>query len=143
MGGARMQQLRVLVCGGDSAALDQVAQRLCDDGVEVEVSTRVVDQLCRLNNKWDLLLVDLDGLTSFLRGLLPAIRMQFPELSMLGISKSSAPDIRYLAYDLEMDGYLLTLPKPEDLIVRLPRLAAKYLCDTATLSAFGTQPLAA
>ena len=138
-----MKQLRVLVCGGDSVALNQVAQRLCDEGVKVEVSTRVVDQLCRPNSKWDLLLVDLDGLTSFLRGLLPAIRLQFPELSMVGISKSSAPDISYLAYDLEMDGYLLTLPKPEDLIVRLPRLAAKYLCDTSTLNAFGTQPLAA
>ena len=138
-----MKQLRVLVCGGDSVALNQVAQRLCDEGVKVEVSTRVVDQLCRPNSKWDLLLVDLDGLTSFLRGLLPAIRLQFPELSMMGISKSSAPDISYLAYDLEMDGYLLTLPKPEDLIVRLPRLAAKYLCDTGTLNAFGTQPLAA
>ena len=138
-----MKRLRVLVCGGDSVALDQVAQRLCDDGVEVGVSTRIVDQLCSPNRKWDLLLVDLDGLTSFLRGLLPAIRLQFPEISMLGISKSSAPDISYLAYDLEMDGYLLTLPKPEDLIVRLPCLAAKYLCDTGTLSVFGSQPLAA
>jgi DNA-binding NarL/FixJ family response regulator len=138
-----VKQLRVLVCGGDSVALDQVAQRLCDDGVEVEVSTRIVDQLCRPNYKWDLLLVDLDGLTSFLRGLLPAIRLQFPELSMLGISKSSTPDISYLAYDLEMDGYLLSLPKPEDLIVRLPRLAANYLCDTDNLSAFGTQTLVA
>jgi hypothetical protein len=31
---------------------------------------------------------------------------------------------------------MFALPKPEDLIVRLPRLAAKYLCDTGTLGNF-------
>lgn len=138
-----MELLRVLVCGGDNLALQQVAHGLSDEGVKVETSTRIIDQLCRPNQEWDLLLVDLDGLTSFLRGLLPAIRMQFPQLSMLGVSKSSTPDIGFLAYDLELDGYMLTLPKPEDLIVRLPRLAANYMCDTSTFRAFGRQPLVA
>ena len=138
-----MNPLRVLVCGGDHLALQQVAQSLGDDGLEVEVSTRVVDQLCRPNKKWDLLLVDLDGLTSFLRGLLPAVRLQFPELSIFGVSKGSTPDIGFLAYDLELDGYMLTLPKPEDLIVRLPRLAANYLCDTGTLRTFRSHGLTA
>lgn len=138
-----MKPLRVLVCGGDSLALQKVARKLSDEGVKVATSTRIIDQLCRPNQEWDLLLVDLDALTSFLRGVLPAIRLQFPKLSILGISSGSVPDIGFLAYDLELDGYMLTLPKPEDLIVRLPHLAANYLCDTGTLGVFSNQPLAA
>ena len=137
-----MKSLRVLVCGGDNLVLQQVAQQLSDEGITVQTSTRITDQLCRSNQEWDLLLVDLDALTSFLRGLLPAIRLQFPGLSILGISDGSATDISFLAYDLELDGYMLSLPKPEDIIVRLPHLAAEYLCDTNTLRAFASRPLA-
>jgi DNA-binding NarL/FixJ family response regulator len=137
-----MKSLRVLVCGGDNLVLQQVAQQLSDEGITVQTSTRIIDQLCRSNQEWDLLLVDLDALTSFLRGLLPAIRVQFPRLSILGISDGSATDISFLAYDLELDGYMLSLPKPEDLIVRLPHLAANYLCDANTLRAFGSRSLA-
>jgi DNA-binding response OmpR family regulator len=137
-----MKPLRVLVCGGDSLTLQKLARKLSDEGVKVETSTRIIDRLCRPNQEWDLLLVDLMALTSYLRGLLPAIRLQFPNLNILGISDGTVPDISFLAYDLELDGYLLTLPKPEDLIVRIPGLAANYLCDTSTLSVFGTQPLA-
>jgi len=137
-----MKPLRVLVCGGDNLALQKVAYKLSDEGVQVETSTRIIDELCRPNQEWDLLLVDLDALTSFLRGLLPAIRLQFPNLSILGISDGSISDVSFLA-DLELDGYVLTLPKPEDLIVRVPHLAANYLCDTKTLSIFRAQPLVA
>jgi len=137
-----MKQLRVLVCGGDSLALQQVAHSLSDEGVKVETSTRIIDRLCRSDQEWDLLLLDLNALTSFLRGVLPAIRLQFPNLNILGISDGSPPNIGFLACDLELDGYILSLPRPEDLIVRLPRLTAKYLCDTNTLKAFGRQPVA-
>ena len=138
-----MEPFRVLVCGGDSLTLKKVAQKLSDEGVKVETSTRIIDQLCRPNQNWDLLLVDLAALNSFLRGVLPAIRLQFPNLTILGVSDGAVPDINFLAYDLELDGYMLTLPKPEDLIVRVPRLAAQYLCDTGALKVFGAQPLAA
>jgi len=137
-----MKSLRVLVCGGDGSTLREVAQRLSDEGVKVETSTRVIDLLCLPNKEWDLLLVDLDGLTSFLRGLLPAVRLQFPNLHMVGISTRSTSDVNFLDYDLDLDGYLFTLPRPEDLIVRLPRVAANYLCDTNALRAFGSRPLA-
>ena len=100
-----MKPLRVLVCGGDFRALQKVAHKLSDEGVKVETTTQLIDQLCRPNQEWDLLLVDVNGLTSVLRGLLPAIRLQFPNL-----------------------------------IVRVPRLAANYLCDANTLSVFGRQP---
>ncbi len=137
-----MKPLRVLVCGGDNLALQKVAHTLSDEGVQVETSTRIIDELCRPNQEWDLLLVDLNGLTSFLRGLLPAIRLQFPNLSILGISYGSISDVSFLA-DLELDGYVPAHPKPEDLIVRVPQLAANYLCDTKTLSIFSVQPLVA
>jgi len=136
-----MKPLRVLVCGGDGSTLRRVARRLSDD-VNVETSTRIIDRLCLPNKEWDILLVDLDGLTSFLRGLLPAIRLQFPNLKMLGISTRSSTDISLLEYDLDLDGYLFALPRTEDLIVRLPLLAADYLCDTNELRVFASQPLA-
>lgn len=134
-----MKPFRVLVCGGDKLTLQKVAQRLSDEGVKVETSTRIIDQLCQPNQKYDLLLVDLGALTSYLRGMLPAIRLQFPQLSILGISEGSAPDIGFLS-DLELDGYMLSLPRPEDLIVRVPHLAANYLCDTGALSLLNVQP---
>jgi len=84
----------------------------------VETSVRIIDQLCRPDLEWDLLLVDLNGL---------------PNLSILGISDGAVSDIGFLV-DLELDGYMFTLPRPEDLIVRVPRLAANYLCDTGTLT---------
>ncbi len=131
-----MKSLQVLVCGGDSQALQKVAQRLSDEGVKAQTSTQVTDQLCRTDQEWDLLLVDLDAMTSLLRGLLPAVRRKFPHLSMLGIVNGSPLDIGYLSYDLELDGYMFGPPRPEDLIVRLPHLAANYLCDTNTFYAF-------
>ena len=137
-----MKPIRVLVCGGDNLALQDVAHTLSDEGVQVETSTRIIDELCRPNQEWDLLLVDLDALTSFLRGLLPAIRLQFPNLSILGISDGPVSDVSFLA-DLELDGYVLDRPKPEDLIVRVPQLAANYLCDTQALNVFSVQPLVA
>ena len=135
-----VKSLRVLVCGGDNVALQKVAQKLSDEGVQVETSTRIVDRLCCPDQEWDLLLVDLDALTSYLKGVLPAVRLQFPKLSILGISDGAISDVSFLA-DLELDGYVLTLPKPEDLIVRVPHLAASYLCDSKALSVFKVQPI--
>ena len=89
-----MKSLQVLICGGDSQALQEVVQRLSDEGVKAQTSTQVTDQLCRTDQEWDLLLVDLDAMTSLLRGLLPAIRRKFPHLSILGIVKSSLTKAR-------------------------------------------------
>ena len=133
-----MKSMRVLVCGGDDQALKKVAQHLSEEGVKVETSTEITDQVCQPDQEWDLLLIDLDTMTSPLRGLLPAIRRQFPDLSILGMVNGSPLDIGYLSYDLELDGYLFGVPRPEDIIVRLPHLAGKYLCDTHTLSNLST-----
>jgi len=114
-----MQSLRILICGGDSAALQKVAQMLCDEGVQVQTTTRITDYLCRPNQRWDLLLIDMDTLTSFLRGLLPAVRIQFPELGMLGVSNGTSPHLNSLVRDLHLDGYMTAPPRREDLISRL------------------------
>jgi DNA-binding response OmpR family regulator len=136
-----MKLLQVLVCGGDSHALQEVAQKLSDEGVKAETSTQVTDRLCRTDQEWDLLLVDLDAMTNLLRGLLPAIRRQFPHVSVMGIVNGSPLDIGYLSYDLELDGYMFGPPKPEDLIVRLPHLAANYLYDANTSNASANVPV--
>jgi DNA-binding NtrC family response regulator len=138
-----MKSLRVLVCGGDSQALQTMAHKLSDEGVKVKTSTHITDQLCCPDQEWDLLLVDLDALTSFLRGLLPAIRRQFPNLSIIGIVNGYPVDISYLSYDFELDGYTFGPPRPEDIIVRLPRLAATYLYDTKPVRAVSNQSLVA
>jgi hypothetical protein len=139
-----MKPLRVLVCGGDYAALRQLAQQLSDEGVKVATSTRLIDYLCLSNQEWDLLLVDLDSLTSFLRGLLPAVRVQFCNLNIVGFSRHASFDVNFVVNDLKLDDCLLDIPKPEDLIVRIPNLAANDLCDTNSLRAlaFDSQPLA-
>ena len=130
MRGAEMKSMRVLVCGGNDQALKKVAQQLSEEGVKVETSTEITDQICQPDQEWDLLLIDLDAMTSSLRGLLPAVRRPFPHLSMLGMLNGHPPDIGFLSYDFQLDGYLFSFPRPEDLIVRLPCLAANYLCDT-------------
>lgn len=137
--------LSVLICGGDGPALERIAQKLAAEGVQVETTTRVIDYLCFSHRKWDFLLVDLDGLTSFLRSLLPAVCRQFPNLPIIGISSRSATDINFLdlGYGLQLDDCLFDIPRPEDLIVRVPQIAANYLCDTGVLRDLGTSPLPA
>ena len=130
-----MKPLRVLICGGNHQPLQKVAKALSDEGMKVETSTRVIDCLCIPNQKWDFLLVDLDGLDSFLRGLLPAVRIKYPELHIVGISTRSTTDISFLPSDLVLDGYFPSMPRPEDLIVGFPRVTANYLCDTNALRA--------
>lgn len=138
-----MKPLSILICGGDDPALQRIAHMLTDEGVRVTTSTQVIDSLCFSRQEWDLLLIDLDGLSSFLRSLLPAVSRKFPNLPIVGLSTKPATDLREigLGYGLALDDYLLDVPRPEDLIVRFPQLAAKYLCDTGALIAPGTQPI--
>ena len=78
--------------------------------------------------------MDLDGLNSFLRSLLPGLCRSFPNLPIIGIStRSTAGDLLGLNSDLELDACLDKLPRPEDLIVSTPDVAAKYLYDTQPL----------
>jgi hypothetical protein len=138
-----MRTLNILICGGDDPALKRIAKTFADEGTTVATSTEVIDSLCFSHKEWDFLLVDLDGLSSFLRSLLPAVCRKFPNLPIVGISTKSAADINTmgLGYGLELDDYLFDTPHTEDLIVRFPQVAAKFLVDTKSLAAADPLPL--
>ena len=138
-----MKPLSILLCGGDVPALKQKAKMLVDEGITVQTSTQLIDNLCFSEQDWDFLLIDLDGLSSFLRSLLPAVSRNFPNLPMIGLSTrtTSVFDSARVGYGLELDDYWFEPPRPEDLIVRFPQVAAKYLCDTGSLGPPGTQPI--
>ena len=53
--------LNILICGGNEAAMQKMAQMLDDEGVNVQTSNRPIDHLCFSQQKWDLLVIDLDG----------------------------------------------------------------------------------
>ncbi len=139
-----MKPLHILVCGGDTFRLRQITEALHGVGVTVEASAYVTDRLCAPCQEWDVLIVDLDALNSFLRGLLPAVRLQFPELSIVGVSAQTPSGFdSFLEHDLKLDAYLAYLPKLEDLIAQLPSVAASFLFDTGELRRPGSKPLPA
>ena len=134
-----MRTLNVLICGGDEPAMQQIAASLAEDGVAVQISSHPIDALDSNAQMWDFLLIDLDGLNSFLRSLIPAICHKFPNLPVIGVSVRS--DNISLGNGLKLHAFLNKVPRAEDLIVSTPRIAAKYLCDTGTLRAIKTGPL--
>lgn len=131
-----MRPLNVLICGSDELALQRMARSLTlDEGVQVQVSSKPADWFAAGQQVWDFLIIDLDGLNSFLRMLLPGICSNFPNLPVIGVSTKNIPGNDFTGADsgLKLDACLFKLPKPEDLIVCAPRVAAKYLCDTKPL----------
>ena len=136
-----MRSLNVLICGADELAMQQIAASLVEDGVTVHISNHPIDALDSNAQKWDFLLIDLDGLNSFLRSLIPAICHKFPNLPVIGISSQSNTSDISLGNRFKLDAYFNKAPRVEDLIVLAPRVAAKYLCDTGTLRAIKTGPL--
>ena len=127
--------LNILICSSDDSTMRRMARLLNDKGVRAKTTNRLIDRLCFTQQQWDLLLIDLDGLNSFLRSLLPAVSRKFPNVLRIGISTSGVTDTDILAqgYGLDLDAYLTELPRTEDLIVLFPQIAAKYLCDTEAL----------
>jgi hypothetical protein len=125
-----------MVCGGDALALQKIAQRLTDEGVKVQTTTQLVECLQASQHDWDFLLIDLDGLNSFLRSLLSSLCRRFPNLPIIGISTKPVSPMNVTGVDdeLGLDHCLSEIPRPEDLIVRFPQVAAKYLCDTGALT---------
>lgn len=129
-----MRPLNVLICGGNDLSLHQMAHVLRDDGVKVEISNYPMNQLFSNQTAWDFLLVDLDGLDSVLRNLLPNVIRTYPNLAVVGVStKTSANDVLNTTRGLRLDACLNRIPRAEDLIVCSPRVAAEYLCDTQPL----------
>jgi hypothetical protein len=130
-----MKSLRILLCGGDGPALKKKAEVLTEEGMTVQISTQLIDILYFPKQEWDFLMVDLDGLSSFLRSLLPAVSRNLPDLPIVGLSTNATGEMNLaqLGYGLELDDCLFGMPRPEELIVRFPHVAAKYLCDTGSL----------
>jgi len=127
-----MNALNVLICGVNEPAMQRIAQILSADGIRVETH-HPVDLLVSNTCGWDLLLIELDGLTSFVSSLLPMVCRRFPKLPVIGISTSSGDTP--LDHRFKLDACLNKAPRLEDLIILAPHLTAKYLCDTDTLRA--------
>jgi len=135
-----MRKLNVLICGADEPAMQQIADSLADEGVTITMTHHPIDALnSNGGQKWDFLIIDLDGLNSFLRSLIPAICHRFPNLPVVGVSTLS--DDLSIGDGLKLDAFLNKVPRAEDLIVAAPRIAAKFLCDTGTLREIKTAPL--
>ena len=134
-----MRNLNVLICGADELAMQEIAAVLVDDGVTVEISNHPIDALDSNTRKWDFLLIDLDGMNSFLRSLIPAICHRFPKLPVIGISTQTSDTS--LGNGIKLHAFLNKVPRAEDLIVMAPGIASKYLCDTGTLREIKTGPL--
>ena len=119
------RSVSVLICGSDEVALQRLAQQLAWPGLELEITTRLVDHLCFSQREWDFLLIDLDSLNSLIRSLLPAVcrHRKFARLPLIGFSSQStvpSPSLN-LGYGLRLDACLSELPSGEDLLVHCAR----------------------
>lgn len=130
-----MQPLNILVCSCDEPTEQKMVRVLEDEGVKTYTSQQLVNGLYASQQQWDFMLVDLNGLNSFLRSALPVIRRKFPVLPVIGIWTKSSTEINGMGldYGLVLDAYLSEIPHPEDLIVNFPHVAAKYLNGYAEL----------
>lgn len=130
-----MTSLNILLYGGDPLALQKIAREMRKEGLNVKMVDPLRDASAFAEKIWDFLLIDLDGLNSFMRSLLPAINEDFPKLPIIGISRRYGVTAEKLINEmgLELDGYVLGIPHPEDLIVSFPHIAARYLADTGSL----------
>ncbi|MCB0176125.1 MAG: hypothetical protein KDJ97_36845 [Anaerolineae bacterium] len=121
------RSLNGLICGSDEAVLQRLVQQLDQHGLELEITTRLIDHLCFTQREWDFLLIDLDNLNSFIRSLLPAVcrHHKFSRLPVIGFSSqptASSPSLN-LGYGLRLDACLTEseLPPGGHLLVQCAR----------------------
>lgn len=133
--------LNILVCGANQATLNRMVRQLSGEGVMVQTSYRLLDCLSLSSQAWDFLIIDLDSINSFLRTLLPPFFRKYPKLVKVGVSFKSATtdEAAELKQNLELDACACDLPKPEELIVFFPQVAACYLCDEQDFDEPGVQ----
>ena len=110
--------LNILVCGNDELAVRRITRSLRGAGITVLGTTNLIEDLCFSRRSWDILLIDLEGLNSYLRSMLP-ILCRDPGLTVIGISAKTDSDLTALGrlgrgYVLELDGCLSETPRPED-----------------------------
>ncbi|MCB0168883.1 MAG: hypothetical protein KDI79_31940 [Anaerolineae bacterium] len=127
-----MRSLTIFLCGSNSTLLKNIARTLAIEGVTVQTSTDLVDCLRLSDERIDFLLIELDGLYGHLLGLLPTLRRNAPNLPIIGLFTRDEVDplVAGLAYSLELDDYWFETPRPDELIMRFPQIANKYLYET-------------
>ena len=131
-----MRTLNILVCSSNRSAEQQMVRMLTEDGTKVQTSNQLMGSVYSSQHDWDFILIDLNGLDSFLRTVLPIIHRRHPDLPLIGISTKSSNGINGLGmdYGLELDAYLSEMPRAEDLIVNFPQVANKSRDTQAELS---------
>jgi DNA-binding NtrC family response regulator len=119
-----MKTLNILVCSSNRSAEQTMARRLTEEGTKVQTSNQIMGSVYSSQHNWDFVLIDLDGLDSFLRTVLPIIHRRHPDLPLIGIWTNSSNGVNGLGmdYGLELDAYFSELPRPEDLIVNFPQV---------------------
>jgi len=134
-----MSTFRVLISGDEFPNVQQVMDSLQEMGLEVRTSRWLTDLLDQPYSTWSALLIDVEGVSNLLRGLLPTLRRRFPNLTMIGLMSRSAWEKTSLAFDCPA-----TPDAPENVIVMFPygagkrRPEARYaLGETAPLPAVG------
>ena len=129
-----MRSLTIFLCGSNSNTLKRIARTLAIEGVTVQTSTDLIDCIRLSDERIDFLLIELDGLYGHLLGLLPTLRRNAPNLPIIGLFTHSEIDplITGLAYSLELDDYWFEIPQTEELIIRFPQVANKYLYDVSS-----------
>lgn len=127
-----MRSLTIFLCGSNSTLLKNIARTLAIEGVTVQTSTDLIDCLRLSDERIDFLLIELDGLYGHLLGLLPTLRRNAPNLPIIGLFTRAEVDplVAGLAYSLELDDYWFETPRPDELIMRFPQIANKYLYET-------------
>ena len=141
-----MYPLNVLICSSDTLVEQRMSRTFATGGVKVETSSHLVNGLYVTQQPWDFLFVDLDGLDDFLCRVLPAIRRKYPNLPLIGIRGKSARhnfsglglgyglrNDEAVPIGLELDAYLSELPRPEELMINFPQVAARYQSTSAEL----------
>ncbi|MBN1994458.1 MAG: hypothetical protein JW953_17300 [Anaerolineae bacterium] len=131
-----METLNILICSSNERNEQQMARPLIEAGMQVETSDKLIHGLYSSQQLWDFLLIDLEGLDSYLRLILPAVRRKYPNLPVIGIRGKSVGQFSGLGlgYELELDAYLSDIPQPEELIINFPQAATKYQSAPAGLA---------
>jgi hypothetical protein len=123
-----MKTLNILICSSDKHVERQMAQTLTDEGAKVQTSAQLINSLRSSRQEWDFLVIDLDGMSDFMRSVLLVVRGKYPHLPAIGISNEAITNLDGFGpnYRLALDAYFSQLPRTAELIGRFPRAAAKY-----------------
>ena len=87
-----MCPVNILVCSDNEFIEQELVQIFANDGVRVYTSKHLISGLYSAQPKWDFLILDLNGLNTFLRTVLPVVRRRLPQLPFIGLWTTSILD---------------------------------------------------